>query len=182
MNESQLLLVLAGIFVASFAVLWAVEASSFYRRYRGKRLITCPETQKPEAVEVAVRKGAVKSLFGPELRLKDCTRWPERADCGQTCLSQVEEAPEDCLVTNIVARWYEGKPCAYCGKPFANLEWHQHRPALLDPQGHSVQWHQIPAQTLLDVFQTHKPVCWQCHVRESFRQEHPELVTDRTAH
>ena len=23
------------------------------------------------------------------------------------------------------------------------------------------------------------PVCWDCHIAESFRREHPELVTDR---
>lgn len=182
MNERQLLFLLAAIFAASFAVLWAVEASGFYRKYRGKRLIICPETKKTEAVEIATGKAAVKAMLGPELRLKDCTRWPERADCGQYCLSQIEEAPEDCLVTNIVARWYEGKSCTYCGKPFAQLNWHQHRPALLDPQGRTVQWNEVPAQTLPDVLLTHKPVCWHCHVHESFRHDHPELVTDRSEH
>jgi len=182
MNEIQLLFLLGAVFLASLAILWAVDAASFYRRYRGKRIITCPETKKPEAVEVAAGSEAVRALLGPHLHLKDCTRWPERADCGQMCLSQVEDSPEDCLVTNIIARWYEGKSCAYCGTNFTHLEWHDHRPALRDAQGKTVQWTAVPAQTLPDVLQTHKPVCWQCHVHESFRQEHPELVTDRAEH
>ena len=28
---------------------------------------------------------------------------------------------------------------------------------------------------------THLPVCWNCHIAESFRREHPELVVDRPA-
>jgi hypothetical protein len=32
---------------------------------------------------------------------------------------------------------------------------------------------------LLDVFSTHRPVCWNCHVTETFRRLHPELVVDR---
>jgi hypothetical protein len=179
MNETRLLFVLAAIFAASFAILWAVEAAGFYRKYRGKRLITCPETRKTEAVEIATGKGALKAVLGRELRLKDCTRWPERADCGQDCLSQIEAAPHDCLVTNIIANWYQGKVCAFCGKPFTHLEWHEHRPALLDPEGNTVQWHEVPAQLLPEIMLTHKPVCWQCHVHESFRHQHPELVTDR---
>ena len=180
MNDTRLLLLLAIIFAASLAILWVVQAAGFYRRFRGKRLITCPETKKPEAVEIATGQGAVRAILGRELRLKDCTRWPERADCGQECLSQIVEAPDGCLVTSMVARWYEGQSCAVCGKPFTHLEWHQHRPALLDAEGRTVQWHDLPAQTLPEVMLTHKPVCWNCHVHESFRHKHPELVTDRT--
>jgi len=179
MNEAKLLILLAGVFAASFAAVWLVEAWSFYRKYRGKRLIVCPETQKAEAVEVAAGKGAVKAFLAPEVRLKDCTRWPERADCGQYCLSQIEEAPEDCLVSSIVKHWYEDKVCVFCAKPIQHLEWHEHRPALLTPQGNTLQWHEVPAQSLQEVLRTHKPVCWQCHIHESFRREHRELVTDR---
>lgn len=181
MNETKLLLLLAAIFAASFAILWAVQAAGFYRKYRGKRLIVCPETKKPEAVEIAVGKGALQAFRAGELRLKDCTRWPERADCGQECLSQIERAPHDCLVTQVIANWYEGKSCVYCGKPFQHLEWFDHRPALLDQEGKTVQWHELPAQMLPEVMRTHKPVCWQCHVHESFRRDHPEMVTDRAS-
>ncbi len=64
MTEYQLLLLLAGIFVFSFGVLWATEAFGFYRKYRGERLITCPETKKTEAVKIAVGKAAAKAVAG----------------------------------------------------------------------------------------------------------------------
>jgi hypothetical protein len=29
------------------------------------------------------------------------------------------------------------------------------------------------------LFSTHKPVCWSCHVTQTFRREFPELVVYR---
>jgi hypothetical protein len=28
----------------------------------------------------------------------------------------------------------------------------------------------------------HWPVCWSCHMSETFRRAHPELVVERPAH
>ena len=182
MNETQLLLLLAAIFAVSFLSLWLVEAVSFYRKYHGKRVIVCPETKKDEEVQVAAAAGAARILLGPDLHLKNCTRWPERAGCGQDCLSQIEESPEECLAGEIARHWYEGKACAVCGKPFVHMEWHQHRPGLLAPDGRTLLWSEVPLRELRETLATHKPLCWQCHIHEGFRHEHPELVTDRAAH
>jgi hypothetical protein len=47
---------------------------------RGTRLVTCPETGRPVAVDLDLRYSAVPSVFGrPHFRLKDCARWPQRA-------------------------------------------------------------------------------------------------------
>jgi len=37
----------------------------------------------------------------------------------------------------------------------------------------------IPAEKLQEVLRTDWPVCWNCHVAETFRREHPELVVNR---
>lgn len=154
-----------------------------FSKLHGVRLVTCPENKQTVAIQVDAGRAAVQSLAGhPHLRLKDCTRWPEKKNCGQDCLSQVEADPEGCLVWNIVAHWYEGKACAYCGKMFAHINWHDHRPALLSPDKKTVQWVDVPPEKLPEYFATHKPVCWDCHIAESFRREHPELVTDRAPH
>ncbi|MEO7836680.1 MAG: hypothetical protein ABIS21_03435 [Acidimicrobiales bacterium] len=61
---------------------------------RGTRLVTCPETGGPVAVDLDLRYSAVPSFLGRRhFRVKNCTRWPERAACGQTCLSDLEAAP-----------------------------------------------------------------------------------------
>ena len=147
---------------------------------RGPRLVTCPETGGTVAVDLDLKYSAVHSaLGGPHFRLKDCTRWPEKAGCGQMCLADLEAAPEDCLARTIVARWYAGKECAFCRRVFGELHWHDHRPALVDAEGVTRQWTEMRTDTLPDVLATHRPVCWNCHVAETFRRVHPDLVIER---
>jgi len=72
--------------------------------------------------------------------------------------------------------------CVYCHKPFGEIHWHDHPPGLVDEQGKTVQWNEIPLENLQQTLNTHWPVCWNCHIAESFRRQHPELVTDRQPH
>jgi len=148
--------------------------------YRGTRIVVCPETREMVAVEVDARHAALSAPQGrPELRLESCTRWPERKECGQECLGQVESAPEACLLRSILNDWYAGKACAYCGRKFEAVEWHDHKPALLSPEGTLVDWTGFRPEQVIDVLARHRPVCWNCSVSEAFRRQHPELVTDR---
>ena len=41
-----------------------IPAMQTYFMYRGKRLVTCPETLEPEAVDVAARKAAAWTFVG----------------------------------------------------------------------------------------------------------------------
>lgn len=172
-------LVVLVLAVVLFAVR-AVPGLRAYFSYRGKRLITCPESRTPEAVEVAAAEAGVGALLcKPTLRLKECSRWPERQDCGQECLRQIEADPENCLVWNIVAKWYEGKSCVFCHKQIGPLHHLDHVPALLAPDHKTTEWKRIRPEQLPGVFETHRPVCWNCHVTETFRRLHPELIVDR---
>ena len=174
--------VVIGVLVLA-ACLFAIRAVPAIRTYleaRGKRLVTCPETHKVEAVDVAAGDAAIGAFVSePTLRLVECSRWPVRQDCGQECLRQVEADSENCLVWNIVSKWYEGKKCAFCHKAFGPLHHLDHAPALLGRDFKTVEWKGLQPERLPEVFATHQPVCWNCHVTESFRRLHPELVTDR---
>ncbi len=58
-------------------------------RYFGSRLVACPEDQQAAVVDIDVRHAASTGIDGsPELRLCECTRWPEHSNCGQACLPQ----------------------------------------------------------------------------------------------
>lgn len=151
--------------------------------YRGTRVVVCPQTRETVAVELDARRAAFGAPAGhPRLRLDACTLWPQRGDCGQECLGQIEAAPEACLLRNILGGWYQGKSCAFCGRAFRAIEWHSHKPALLSAEGALVDWSGFRPEQVLDVLPRHRPVCWDCRVAEGFRREHPELVTDRAAH
>jgi len=174
-----LILIVLALAVGLF-IFRAIPGLQAYFEYRGKRLITCPETHTSEAVDVAAGEAAVGAFLSePTLHLKQCSRWPERQNCGQECLSQIEADPENCLVWNIVSQWYEGKKCAICQKPIAPLRHLDHAPGLLSPDHTTVEWKELRPEQLPEVFSTYRPVCWNCHVAELFRRVHPELVTDR---
>lgn len=160
----------------------AIPGIRAYFQYRGKRLIICPESHTPEAVDVAAGEAAVGAfLTEPTLHLKECSRWPERQDCGQECLQQIEVDPENCLVWNIVSKFYEGKKCVLCYKPFGPLHHLDHAPALLGTNFDLKEWKDVRPEKLPEVFSTHQPICWNCLVTETFRRLHPELVVDRPA-
>ena len=168
------------VLAVALFVFRAVPGVQAYFRLRGKRLVTCPETQTPHAVDVAATEAALGAFVNePTLRLKECSRWPERQNCGQDCLSQIEADPQNCLVWNIVAKWYEGKSCVFCHKPIGPLQHLDHTPALLGPDFKTSEWKDVAPQDLPKIFSSHKPVCWNCHVTETFLRLHPELVTHR---
>ena len=172
------LITAAAILLAGIAV-WRL--GSAWLKYRGKRIVTCPENQKPAGVSLDVAHVAATALGGnPQLRLSLCSRWPERAGCGQECLSQIENSPEDCLVRNILLHWYEGKQCAWCGRPIGAIHLAERKPALLTADRCSVEWNQIPAEQLQQTLSTALPLCFTCHIANTMVREHPELVIDRS--
>lgn len=180
MTVSVLITLAVVLLAAGFFVFRAIPGIRVYFNYRGKRLITCPETHATAAVEVAAKEAVVGAfLTEPTLRLSECSRWPERQDCGQECLQQIEIDPANCLVWNIVSRWYEGKSCVFCRKPIGPLHHLDHAPALLGPDFKTTEWKQMRPDQLTEVMATHQPVCWNCHIAETFRRTHPELVVNR---
>jgi len=168
------------ILAVALFVFRAVPGVQAYFKLRGKRLVTCPATQMPEAVDVAAGEAALGAFVNePTLRLEECSRWPEWQNCGQDCLKQIEADPQNCLVWNVVAKWYEGKECVFCHKPIGQLHHLDHPPALLGPDFMTSEWKDVSPRELPIIFNTHQPVCWNCHVAETFRRLHPRLVTDR---
>lgn len=174
--------------ILALAVAAAILAGRAWRAYRGERVVLCPENQKPagvalevgSAVGFALRHPADFALWkGDALHLASCSRWPEKSGCGQQCLAQIQAAPQDCLVRNILTRWYQGKACAWCGRPFEQVEWETRKPALLDPDGVSRGWDAVPADRLQETLAVARPVCFACHMATTLVREHPELVTER---
>lgn len=156
---------------------WLVRSSS---RYRGARIVTSPETKRPAIVEVDSLHASLTSTVGlPDIRLQHCSRWPLKEQCGQECLMDLDVAPDRCLVSGVLMRWYRDKNCVYCRKAFPELHWVDHRPALLTAEGNLLGWNAVTLGTLRDVLETHSPVCWDCYIAQEFRRTHPDLVVVR---
>jgi hypothetical protein len=155
----------------------AVAAAWFVRRYfalRGARLVECPETKVPAAVNIHTLKAAV----GQHFSLSDCSRWPEKQSCGRGCLAQIEPAPADCLVRSVVTKWYAGKNCAVCNRPLGEIDWLEREPGLLGGSGRARAWSDVPPEQLPEALAHERPICFDCSVAATFRREHPELVLD----
>lgn len=162
-----------------FAIRYFVNSR---RKFGGGRVVICPETQKQAMVEIDSGRAALTSLVGQtEIRLESCWRWPLREDCGQECLLQLSEVDNDCLVRSVLMKWYRGKKCAFCKRPFSEVELIDHKPVLFNPDGYTVEWAAIPISAVNKAMATYLPVCWNCHIAQTFRREHPDLVVERNA-
>jgi hypothetical protein len=170
-----LLLLASACIVAAWQL---TESVRVWRRLTGNRLVTCTATGYPAAVRSDVLKAAFTALVfrSPKIRITHCSRWATGGPCDQGCIAEAL-APES-TVQSVVAQWYKNKKCVYCAKPIAPQSF-GHRAALLDPQGTTREWSDVPADRVPDSLRTNWPVCWNCHVAETFRRKHPDLVTDR---
>ena len=181
MATETYLLIASAVIAGAFLIHRLQIAIRQYWKLSGKMLVSCPETQKTEAVEIATGHAAAAALVGRrDVELKACSRWPERKDCDQDCLSQLESDPERHWVWNIAIEWYAGKSCVYCKKPIQGLNHFDHRPALLNLEGKAVEWDEICPKDLPEMLSFCQPVCWNCCIVQNFRQEHPELVVERS--
>ncbi len=174
------------IYVIPAAIVVGVLVMMFWMALRaylnlsGIRLVTCPETKTFSAVQLDAKRAVLGAFIGTRnLRLKDCRRWRERGPCGQACLREIEAAPDGCLVRSLLERWYEKKSCILCAKPFGEIHWLDHKPALMSPERVTLEWNAIPVEKVPEVLASHRPVCWNCHIAETFRRRYPDLVVDR---
>ncbi len=180
MSSTIVIEILLGIVLVVYAGI-AVRA---YVRMRGKRIVVCPETNQPAAVQVDAAHAAVSALWEKaDVQLSGCSRWPERHDCNQACTTQIRASPEDTLVVTMLKRWYAGKSCAICKRAIAPLQRMEPKPGLLNVASHEVlTWEDVPAEQLPAMLESHLPVCANCQVAETFRRQFPDLALDRPEH
>lgn len=149
-------------------------------RYRGKRIVTCPETHLPVSAEINAPLAAGTWLVTqPRFVVTACSRWPERAGCDQACAPQVEASPEETLVRNIVAKWYGEHGCVHCAQPIGGIGGAAVAPALLGPNGDLREWTDIAPEDLPQVLANSVAICARCELAEDFRRRFPNRVTDR---
>jgi hypothetical protein len=182
---SPLLVVI--VLLVPLAALAVIVAGSYltaaahgWRTYRGTHIVQCPETRKPAAVRVDTRHYARNAVMNdlPEVRLASCSRWPERAGCDQACVPQIERDPIDTRLDTILADVFTNHRCALCGRTISGVPAIGHKPAFRAPDGRTIPCDQIAPERIGEMLETHRLVCWDCDIAETFRREHPELVID----
>ena len=157
-----------------------VVFARLYVRYRGKRIVTCPETNAPVGAEInAALAAGTWMVTQPRFVVTACSRWPERAGCDQACAPQVEASPQETLVRSIVAKWYGERTCVYCAQPIREIGGAAVAPALLGPDGTLREWKDVAAEDLPRVLASSVAVCARCELAEDFRRRFPNRVLER---
>jgi hypothetical protein len=151
-----------------------------WRSYRGVHIVQCPETRKPAAVRVDTGHFARSAVMNdpPELRLASCSRWPERAGCDQECVPQIERQPVDTRLDTILDDAFANQRCALCGRTIPGVQAIGHKPAFRAEDGRTIPCDQIAPERIEEILATHRLVCWDCDVAETFRREFPDRVID----
>lgn len=95
MTHSPGSLILAILASGLFFVLVPVVLLTFYE-YRRKRTVICPHAGCASEIGVDTARAMRGAAFGrPSLRIAECSLWPARNGCDQSCLraSQPAELP-----------------------------------------------------------------------------------------
>jgi hypothetical protein len=144
-------------------------------RFRGTRVVTCPETRRAAGVAVDVGHAMVSAVWErADVRIAACSRWPERHACEETCVPQIEASPEGTRARTIVARFFQGRKCVLCQRRIGPLKGVAHQPGFMDPLTRQVvPWMQVPAADLPDAIARRRPLCFECTLAESSRDPYP---------
>jgi hypothetical protein len=163
----------------ALALFWAWAAIRGRRLYRQAQIVNCPQNGAPAVVKLHVLRAPATSLTGrPDLRLKSCSRRPERHDCGQECLSQIKEAPGTCNMHSILATSYRGAQCAECGVDIGQVGQGETKPVLMSPDRRfRIEWDQVRPQDLPTLLSTYSKICWNCHMEKSFQALRSDRAT-----
>ena len=179
MSTTTFVLVLLVAFVGTWVAWDTARAVRIWTRLRGGRVVTCPETGRPAGVQIDVGHAVATGLVehAPAIRLSSCARWPERGRGQEPCIDEAQDPGRSAAA--LVSRALTGKPCVYCGQPIANPSFLDHYAALRRKDGTTGEWPDGATAELPAALADGEPVCWNCHVAETFRRTYPELVTDR---
>jgi hypothetical protein len=91
---SSLFIVLALLLVLSFVPLLFLVTRA-YLRFRGPRMVICPETGSFAKIRVNATKAALSSISdGVEMKVTSCDRWPTNQECNQGCVDESAPAPQ----------------------------------------------------------------------------------------
>ena len=79
---------LAAIAALGLGYVIAPIVAGVFFRFRGRRAVRCPETGLMTELEIDARHAALTAVPGPpDMRVADCSLWPDRQHCDQRCIA-----------------------------------------------------------------------------------------------
>lgn len=161
-----------------FAVVLMVYAGiaiATWRRLRGSRVVTCPETRHPAGVTVDLGHALATAVWeAADVRVESCSCWPERQGCDEGCVPQLETDGAATRPRAIATRFFEHRTCAICLRRIEPLRHGARQPGFMNRvTRQAVPWDQVPPQDLPDAVTRHHALCPDCTFAESSRVREP---------
>ena len=83
------LLMMLGILAIGMLLVVLPIAADIIARYRGRKLVRCPEGHGLVEVQLDVQRALWTAAFAQAVpRVKNCSRWPKKRDCGEKCIKE----------------------------------------------------------------------------------------------
>jgi hypothetical protein len=163
------------LLLAIVLVVYLSLAIRAWARFRGTRVVTCPETRRPARVAVDLGHAMVSAAWErADVCIAQCSRWPERHGCDEACVPQIEESPDGTRARTIAARFFQGQRCVICQRRLEPLKRTGLQPGFMNPVTREVvAWIHVPAQELPDAIAVRRPLCPDCTLAESSRSPFP---------
>ena len=84
------LLLLAAIAAIGLVYVVVPVMLDAFMRYRKGRSVTCPEAKRTATVQIDAKTAAKAAAWDKtELRITQCSLWPNKSACQRDCLAQV---------------------------------------------------------------------------------------------
>ena len=179
---------------AAFAGAWSRVARGHHSgavgglwwKYRGQRVVTCPENQRPAGVSrgrgpCGTQRPRFPARVAVEPMLPMAGTGRVRAGMPAPDRSSHRGLPGPQHPLELVRG--QKLPVLRHG-PSDRLSWEGRSRRCFPPIRSvtvSVEWSDIPAEQLQEVLSAAEPVCFACHMASKMMREHPELVIDRSA-
>jgi hypothetical protein len=82
-------ILIAGIIAVGLLFVVAPVVFDTYRRFRNRKVITCPESHGLVEVSVDPGRAAFGAAFGKAmLRITSCSLWPKKIGCARKCIKE----------------------------------------------------------------------------------------------
>jgi hypothetical protein len=86
--KTPLILIVATIALGLFYIVLPFTLD-VYRRFRYRKVVTCPDTYGLADVRLNARWAALTAIFRkPALRVKSCALWPRKKGCAEGCVKE----------------------------------------------------------------------------------------------
>ena len=163
------------LLVALVVVVYLAIAVATWWRFRGARVVTCPETGHAAGVTIDLGHAMASAVWErADLRIAACSCWPERRGCEEACVTQIEASPSGTSARTMAARFFEGRPCVICQRRIGPLTGAALQPGFMDTVTREVvPWTLVPTADLPDAIARRRPLCPECTLAESSRGPYP---------